>query len=55
MRKKLLITALVLLVVIGAAGIWAYNYYLVPDPEIEKELDEELGELSPYNGVKMVF
>ncbi|GEM_PF-1372507 len=43
MRKKLLITALVLLVVIGAAGIWAYNYYLVPDPEIEKELDEELG------------
>lgn len=43
MQKKLLISLGLFLLILIIGGHYAYNYYLIPDPEFNTQLDEQFG------------
>lgn len=54
MKKKLFISLGLLLFILVTGGIWAYNYYIIPDPEVNTQLEEQFGaDFFDFNNFKM--
>ncbi len=44
MKKKFLIIAGIVILMMGLASFWGYNKYFAPDPEVEQQLTDQFGE-----------